>query len=402
MKVLCVHPNFPGQFRHIAAHIAKDRKSDVRYICNPTPLRMEGIKQYFVTFDAKSNPRTHRYLQSFEHAVRRGQAVWRTCEQLKKKGFYPDVIYAHPGWGDSLFLKDSFPNAKLINYSEFYYRPFGADVHFDPDAPVNPDTVARIRIKNSHLLHALEAADMNLCPTDWQKQVHPSTFWEKIRVIHEGIDTAICQPDPDAAVTLANGVTLRHGDPVITYCARNLEPYRGFPQFMKAVAEIHRGHPSCQVIVVGGDEVSYGSPHPSGKSYREVMMAECRPDPARIHFLGKVPHAQLRKIFQVSALHLYLTVPFVLSWSMLEAMACGAVVLGSDTAPVREIITPERNGFLTGFFDSKALAEQALQLLTQHRQLDHIRQQARKTIVEKYRLEDCVKRHVALIEDMLK
>ncbi|MBY0444126.1 MAG: glycosyltransferase family 4 protein, partial [Burkholderiales bacterium] len=303
------------------------------------------------------------YVKPLESGVLAGQAVVEVLLDLKKQGFTPDVVIAHPGWGESLFVKDVFPHARLIHYCEWYYAVEGADAGFDPAYPLSLDDRARIRSKNALQLLALEACDLAIAPTNWQKSRFPTEYQNKIEVIHEGIDTSQAKPDLDARFILANGRSLTQQDPVLTYVARNLEPYRGFPQFMRALELVQQQHPTVQTLIVGGDEVSYGSKPKAAANWREKMLAEVNTDPVRTHFLGRLPYQEYLKILQISSAHVYLTYPFVLSWSLLEAMACGCSIIASDTAPVREVIRHGENGMLVDFFDEQLIKEKILMLL---------------------------------------
>lgn len=273
-------------------------------------------------------------------------------------------------------MKEAFPSARLVHFCEYYYQARGADAGFDPEFPLDTNGAASIRSRNAlHLLN-LENCDQAITPTHWQRSVHPAAYREGMRVIHEGIDIAGLGPDPEASLQLPDGRVLKAGQPILTYVARNLEPYRGFHSFMRALPRILAAHPTCQVVVVGGDEVSYGSRPRGAANWRSKLLAENPVDLQRVHFLGKVPYATYKRVLQVSAAHIYLTYPFVLSWSLLEAMASGCLVIGSDTAPVREVIEDGRNGLLVDFFDTERIAEKALAALAEPERFRALRQQA--------------------------
>lgn len=365
MRILIIHQNFPGQFRHVAADWARRPGWQVVGIGRDTAPGMPQLPELkLIRYKPHRgvNPSQHHYLRRMEDAVLHGQAVARILLDLKRQGFTPDAILAHPGWGETLYAKDVFPNARLVHFSEWFYNappPEAleaaarssdrsdwrfADIGFDPEFPVTFDDIARIRSWNAlHLLN-LENCDAAISPTEWQKAQHPRAYLDKIAVAHEGIDTESLAPDPAAQFKLPAGPVLKAGDAVITYVARNLEPYRGFHSFMRALPQIQQRHQTCHTVIVGGDDVSYGGrpKDPKYKNWREKMLAEvgARLDPTRTHFLGKVPYADYKRILQVSAAHAYLTYPFVLSWSMLEALASGCHVVASDTAPVREVLEP--------------------------------------------------------------
>jgi glycosyltransferase involved in cell wall biosynthesis len=321
----------------------------------------------------------------------------RLLLKLKSQDFIPDVIVAHAGWGETLFAKDAFPAAKLIHFSEYYYHASGADVGFDPEFPVSLDDRARIRAKNALQLMNLENCDLAVAPTRWQHSLHPTAYHDKMHVIHEGIDTEVMRPDPLATFTLPDGTVLRVGDPVVTYVARNLEPYRGFHVFMRALPAILARHPGCRILIAGGDGVSYGSAPKDAPNWRTRMLSEVTLDPRRVHFLGQLPYARYRSMLQVSAAHVYLTYPFVLSWSMLEAMACGCLLIASNSAPVREVIRHGENGYLVEFFDGASLSERVLDALRGDTNAGALRQRAVTTVRQSYAADTGTKAYARLL-----
>lgn len=364
MRVLVVHQNFPGQFGHLVSAWAARTGWDVRGLGRHTAPGLTGftgLTRYKLARQGHASQ--HAYLRQMESATLHGQAAARAMLQLRKSGFVPDVIVAHPGWGETLYAKDVFPQARLVHLCEWYYNAEGADLGFDPEFPLSFDDRARIRTWNA--LHTLNLTncDAAVSPTHWQRSRHAQIFQGKIVVQHEGIPFHGLAPDPDATVMTTGGVTLRAGDPVMTYVARNLEPYRGFHVFMRALERIQRAHPTCHALIVGGDGVSYGRRPAGSAHWREHLMKEVALDPARTHFLGRVSHADYVRVLQVSAAHVYLSYPFVLSWSLLEAMACAVPVIGSNTAPVREVIEDAKQGRLVDFFDIQRLSEAVLHSL---------------------------------------
>ena len=411
MKLLFCHQNFPGQYKHIAPTLA--RRPNVEAVAIGEKGNLARIDQNalpaglsLAPYDTPrgASPETHHYIRGFEGHVRRGQAVARTAIALRQQGFVPDLICAHPGWGETLFLKDIFPRTPLLLFAEFFYRATGSDVGFDPEYPVTFDDHCRVRVKNATLILSLEAADWILCPTAWQASQLPTAFTERLSLIHDGIDTGRVRPNPHARLTLARaGHEITPADEVITFVNRNLEPYRGFHVFMRALPEILRRRPKARVVVLGGDEVSYGKAPDDGRTFRQHLLAEMgdRVDISRVHFLGRVPYDQFLQVLQVSAVHVYLTYPFVLSWSMLEAMAAGCLVIGSATPPVTEALEDGKTGLLVDFFDQKGLADRIDQVLDHPDRMQAVRDQARAAIIAKYDLKTiCLPRHLALIETL--
>ena len=288
----------------------------------------------------------------------------------------------------------------LLNYFEFFYRSEGSDVGFGEGRSVSPDERARVRTKNGINLLSLDACDWGLTATRWQWQQYPVEYRGRISIIHEGVDTVRVAPRPDAHVELPDGRTLTRDDEVVTYVARNLEPYRGFPTFMRAVETICHRRPRTHIVIVGGDEISYGSPLPNGEIYRERLLSEVSVDLHRVHFLGRIPYPQFLRLLQVSSVHVYLTYPFVLSWSMLEAMASGCLVIGSATPPVQEVLEDGRNGLLVDFFSPDEIADRVDEVLGHRDHMAELRRRARETILEGYDLAHCLPRQLALIEDL--
>lgn len=400
MKVLFIHPNCPGQYKHIARIMAEDPKNQVVFISKQNTSHIPNITKVEYVVGREPSYETHRYIIGFERAIFQGQEIWRVCNKLKQSGFIPDVICAHPGWGDALFLKDIYPDTPLLNFLEFYYRAFGADVYFDPSEEVDPDELTRIRVKNANNLFNLEACDWGITPTNWQKEVQPKEFQYKISVLHDGIDTTIAAPGDIKTLALPDGTTLQKGQEIVTYVSRNFEPYRGFPIVMRGIEKIIKDRPNAHVLVVGDDGVSYGRNPEGGKTYREQVMEELDLDLSRIHFMPKLPYNDFLKVLQYSRAHIYYTVPFVLSWSMLEAMSVGCAIVGSATKPVEEVIEDGVNGLLADFFSPDDLARRVSEILDHPTQMQHIRDAARQTIIDKYALDKVIPLHIQLITEL--
>lgn len=392
MNFLFIHQNFPGQFRHVARELADDETNKVVAIgdivnIKNRPLLHPNIQVFGYESNSRGGKETHHYIRDFEGHIRRGQNVFRLTMELKNKGFHPDVIIVHPGWGEAMFMRDIFPDARHINYFEYYYQGMGGDVGFDPEFPSTMDDQLKARVKNSTQLLSLVSTDQGLSPTQWQKERYPSDFHSKIEVIHEGIDTSYIKPDSDAWIKIGEN-KFTSGDEVVTYVARNLEPYRGFHSFMRSLPKLQALRPDAHILIVGGDEVSYGRRPTNASTYRQQYINELGDsvDWSKVHFLGKLAYADYLKVLQISAVHVYLTYPFVLSWSMLEAMSAGCVLIASATTPVQEVVTDGVNGLLVDFFDIHCLATKIADVLAQPENYFKMREEARKKIVDNYDL----------------
>jgi glycosyltransferase involved in cell wall biosynthesis len=406
MNILFVHQNFPGQYLHLAPALAADPKNQVVALSTRDGVNLPGVGVVRYVIPSAPKAGIHPWLAEQQVKVLRGEAVARAARQLRDQGFRPDVVCAHPGWGEALFLKDVWPDCRLLLFCEFYYRARGSDMGFDPEfgGTQSDDDLCRLRMKNAHHLLSLEAMDRGVAPTRWQQEQFPPEYRPRIEVVFDGIDTAMVSPRPGVTVRLKrDNAALSDADEVITFVARNLEPYRGFHIFMRALPQILRERPKARVIIVGGDEVSYGRRPEQGKTYRSMLLDEVggELDMSRVHFVGRVPYNIFLDVLRISSVHVYLTYPFVLSWSMLEAMSLGCLVVGSDTPPVREVIEHGKNGLLVDFFDAGALAQTVVQAAADRSAHDQIRAAARRTVVDKYDLATiCLPRHVELIRTL--
>ncbi len=395
MDILFIHQNMPGQFGRLARHLAANGHRVV-FITKRGDRDIPGVRR--ITYAPHRQPAggVHHYIQGLEQGILNGQEVQRACLNLRREGFDPALVVAHPGWGESLFVKDVFARPQIV-YAEYYYSASGADADFDSAEPPPLDRRNLLRVRNATMLLALEAADRGWSPTGWQRSRFPDFLQPHIETIFDGIDTEVVKPDASARLTLPNGCTLTRNDEVITYAARNLEPYRGFPVFMRALKQVLAARPQAQVVIAGGDEVSYGKPPEGGGTWREHMMAETGLPADRVHFLGHLPYDAYMRVLQVSALHVYLTYPFVLSWSFMEALAAGCRILASDTAPVQEMVSNGGNGWLTGFFDHDALAGRMTALLTSGDD-ETMRTAARASILGRYDAATCLNRQLDMFE----
>jgi glycosyltransferase involved in cell wall biosynthesis len=382
MRYLFVHQNFPGQYGRLAAHYAAQPGNQVVAIGEKANLlrrqQIARVKLLGYEFQAQG-------ADSLQRAVHRGKRVATAAAVLRRSGFIPDVIFAHIGWGEAIFLKDVFPESRLLLYGEFFYRSRDGDMGFDPEYPATAEKILRLRVMNAPLLMALDAADWTMAPTRWQWRQFPAAYRQRMSVVHDGIDTDLVTPgEPE--------------EELITYVARNLEPYRGFHVFMRAIPEIQKRRPKARIVIVGGDEVSYSPRLPKDETYRARLMKEMgdRIDYSKVRFLGRIPYNDYLSILRRSSVHVYLTSPFVLSWSLLEAMSAGCLVVGSRTPPVQEVIRDGENGLLTDFFSAEQIAERIDFALSGD--FREVRERARRVVVEHYDLKRiCLPAQLALV-----
>ncbi|WP_446354453.1 glycosyltransferase [Coleofasciculus sp. G2-EDA-02] len=399
MRILFLHPNFPAQFRHVAAALAKDSRHQVVFGTTRRQGGLPGVQKAVYRPSREARQETHHYIRPLETAALQGQAVYRLAEQLKRRGFVPDIVYGHSGWGPTLFIKDSFPTAQLLGYFEWFYHAHGSDADFDPREPLTADDEARIRLKNAPILIDLYSCDRGLCPTDWQYQQFPPEYRSKLTVLHDGIDTEFFCPKPGAKLVLPRiNLDLSQVNELVTYVARGMEPYRGFPQFMEAVALLQERRKDCHVVIVGENRVAYGKTLPDGQTYKELMLEKFALDQDRIHFTGWLPYPEYLQVLQASCAHVYLTRPFVLSWSMLEALSTGCLVVGSRTAPVTEVIQEGVNGLLADFFSPQEICDRLEEALNHPEKMSAIRAKARETIQQRYNLSQLLPQHLQWIQ----
>ena len=397
MNILFIHQNFPAQFKSLAPALAR-LGHDVRVLVlkKSVALELMGITQIVYAVKKSSTPNLHPWLISFESQIIRGEAVFKAALKLKAEGYTPDAIIAHPGWGESLFVKDVWPRAKLGIYCEFYYQAYGADLGFDTEFIDNDEAdVCRMRIKNLNNMLHFPVADAGISPTYWQALTFPQTLHKKISVIHDGIDTRKVAPDDAANMhikTASETLILKKSDELITFVNRNLEPYRGFHIFMRALPDLLKKRPKARVLIVGGNGTSYGPKPKQGGSWRKVLTDEVRvkiseADWSRVHFMGNIPYHHFIPLLQVSTVHIYLTYPFVLSWSLLEAMSAGCAIIASNTKPVQEVIKHNENGRLVDFFDVQGLVHEVCSLLDDPESRARLGVKARAFVVANYDLQ---------------
>jgi len=371
MNILFIHQNFPGQFKHLAPALAAEGHQCVALTLRvKKPLTWNGVRVVPYGLPDRGRQQVHPWLIDLDTKVTRGEACFKAALALRERGFVPDIIVAHPGWGESMFLRDVWPEARIGLYYELFHRADGDHIGFDPEftREGGPQEVPRIRMKNLNNRLHLPLGDLGLSPTRYQADTFPPEFRERISVVHDGVRTDLLRPDAKAALDLPDGGRVTRDDEVITFVNRNLEPYRGYHVFMRALPRLLRERRGARVLIVGGDGVSYGARPPHGQTWKQIFIDEVRAqipdgDWARVHFLGKLPYDRFVTLLAVSRVHVYLTYPFVLSWSLLEAMSIGGAIVASDTAPVREVIADGETGLLTGFFDQDGLIASVCALL---------------------------------------
>ena len=379
MKFLFVHQNFPGQFLHIVRHLLAKNAHDVVFICEPNNNAIPGVRRITYQVPPRQDASVHPNARDFEMGMARAEAVARAARQVKGLGFEPDIIIGHHGWGELLNLSDVWPGAPLLGYHEFYYNLQGQDVGFDAEFPIEVSAHAMIRAKNAINLIALTNPGHGQTPTQFQLDTYPDWAQRSITLLPEGVNLDVCHPDPvRKGVTIA-GIRVKPGEKLVTYVARDLEPYRGFHIMMRAIPALLRERRDVRIVLVGGDGASYGARLSRG-TWRERFLGEFdrSVDVDRIHFPGRLNYPDYLKLLQRSDAHVYLTYPFVASWSLREALACGCAIVASETGPVSEFITHGRNGILTPFLDPAALAEQVSIVLQGGPRVDRMRAAARR------------------------
>ncbi|MEM6588657.1 MAG: glycosyltransferase family 4 protein [Pseudomonadota bacterium] len=409
MKILFIHQNFPGQYKHLSQVLAAQGHE-----CVALTLRVKevttwnGVKLIPYGLADRKSQNTHPWVLDFDTKVTRAHACFSAARNLKEQGFSPDLILAHPGWGESMFLKDVWPDARMGIYCELYhlsdYPHTGFDPEFDRGDP--EEFALRIRMKNLHNHLHFDIADAGISPTAFQADTFPDAFRDRITLCHDGINTKLSSPNPGVTLNLQKHGALSRDDEIITFVNRNLEPYRGYHIFMRALPRLLRERPNATVLIVGGNDVSYGARPPKGQTWKQIFIDEVRgqisdDDWDRVRFLDRIPHGQFTNLLQISRVHVYLTYPFVLSWSLLEAMSCGAAIVASDTEPVREVIRDGETGELVDFFDIDGIVERVSALLEDEDRRITLGQAARTQMVEHYDLRSiCLPRQMDWVKNL--
>ncbi len=401
MKFLFVHQNYPGQFLHITRHLVTANRHELVFITEPNPNEIAGVRKVPYTRPNLDSPDTHIAARELDNGVKRAETVFKTAFGLRHLGYTPDIIIGHHGWGEMLNLRDLWPDSAMLGYFEFYYQFDRADVGFDPEFPADPLDFPRIRAKNAINHIALNLGGAGQTPTEWQLSTYPDWARPKIDLVWEGVDLETCSPDPTVhrKTLKVGGMTIRPADKLVTYVSRDLEPYRGFHIMMRALPDLMRARKDIKVIMIGGDGVSYGAAPRQGGTWREAMIAEVGKDidMDRVVFPGRVPYSTYLATLRRSDAHVYLTYPFVASWSLREALAIGCPVIGGDTETVREFITHGENGLLTPFLEPRTLARAILGLIEDKGLTRKLRANARAYAERRLAMADYLASYCALI-----
>lgn len=397
MNVLFLHKTFPGQFKHIVSELAKNSENTIYFITQDNSVQIQNVNKIVYKPKLEISKNCNPYLPPYEESVIQNQSGANAALKLKNQGFKPDIIIGHT-MGPTMFMKDIFPNVQLLCYFEWFYNLQNSDADFGGTI-LDENTKAKLRCKNSDILVNLYSCDAGVCPTNWQKSQFPKEFQQKIKIIHDGIDADYFKPDSSAKFKI-NDLELTKKDEIITYATRGMEPYRGFPIFMMAIEKLLKKRPNAHVIIAGNDEVYYGQKL-TDTTYKKMMIKQLDLDLSRVHFVGTLPIDEYRNLLQISSAHVYLTFPFVLSWSLLEAMSCGCSVIASGTKPVTEVMTDNHNGLLFDFYNVNQLVEKVEYALDNKIKIEAIKNNARKSIIENYDLKTILLKQVEYIKSLI-
>lgn len=399
MNILFLHRNFPAQFRYLIKELVKNKENKIVFITNNDSHKIPGVMKIQYRLKREVPENCHRYLRFYEEAIIHAQAAAEAAIQLRNSGFIPDIIYGHT-WGQTLFMKDIFPEVPLLCYFEWFYNSVGADMGFDGEV-LSVDKLAKLRSKNAHLLIDLYTCDAGICPTKFQKKQFPKEFDDKLKVIYDGVDTDYCKPNENAVFKIDNkDLVFTSKDEVVTYATRGLEAYRGFPEFMQAVERLQKRRKNLHVIIAGEDRVCYG-PKLADTTYKKLMLQKLDLDLDRIHFVGKLPFARYVNLLQISSAHVYLTYPFVVSWSLFDAMSCACPIVASATEPVMEFVENNKSGLLFDFYNIDEQVEKIEYALNNREKMASIRANARNVIVENYSLSKMIPQHLEYIDSII-
>lgn len=392
MRVLFLHHTFPGPFRYLAARLGASPDNEVVFVSERSrrDVRIPGVRHVTVA-GVQPAAVQDRAEREMVHMIRSGARFANALLCLQRDGFEPDIVYEHPRWGCSFFVRDVFPAAFHAVYAEWYYTKGANYTFFTHGAPRPAVDFAPSRVRNVCQLNALAECDLAVTSTQWQKEQYPPALGERIRVVHEGIDTAFFSPRRGERFRLED-CDLSSVRELVTFSGRGLEPFRGFPQFFRSLPRLLAARPECHVLIMaserqGGDETLS----------LERLRQEVPVDSRRVHFVGFRPYEEYRMLLRASTVHVYFTAPFALSAGLFESMSCGCLLVSSDTEPVREVVRHGENGFLCDFWDSEQLADMVAELLARAEAMEPVRAAARQRILSAYNLKTQVPQHVKLL-----
>ncbi|MCQ2966143.1 MAG: glycosyltransferase [Alphaproteobacteria bacterium] len=400
MNILFLHRNFPSQFVHLAKALAKNKKNEVYFITNNYDQNLTGVKRFFYQTKREIPENTHKYVKFYEDSIIHGQAAAEVAIRLKRQGFKPNIIYGH-SWGLPMYMKDIFPDVPLLCYFEWFYNSTSGDFGFDKNRIIHVDDLAKLRSWNAPFLVDLYSCDAGISPTKFQKSQIPKEFQSKVKVLHDGIDTDFYAPDQNAKFVIKDeNLTFTKNDEVVTYGTRGMEAYRGFPEFMKALNILLKKRPKLHAIIAGEDRVVYG-PKLKGTTYKTLMLEQLDLDLKRVHFVGHLPPAEYAKLLQISSAHVYLTYPFVCSWSLTDAMSSACPLIASSTPSITEFVEDKKDGLLFDFFNFEEQAEKIEYALDHPNEMKILGKNARNKILQKYSVKKLLPKHLAYLESII-
>lgn len=403
MNIFILHPSYPGQYLHLGPYLGRNPENRVYFISKENSLNAHLENSTLILYDHCSKPTKEwidncGLLQPAAEAVIEGQMVTHAMEFVAEEhNVKPDIIIGHTGWGSTLFCKDLYPNVPIIGFFEWYYNVEHSDIFWWPnEVPTMADRV-NIRCRNAHHLLNLEVCDVAVSPTIWQREQFPERYKSDIKVLHEGINTDFCSPMPGKRKQglILQDLNFSADTPIITYVSRGFEEYRGFPQFMDAIRLVLNEKKDVHVIVAGIDRICYGK-QLEDTTYLKKEEKKGYPKD-RVHFVGLLNRGDYQQMMRASSCHVYLTRPFILSWSLLEAMSFALPVVGSRTPPVEEVMEDEVNGKLADFRSPYHIAQKICEVLDNPNNSEKLGIAARKTVIERFELYKCMRKYEDLI-----
>ena len=393
MHVLFAHKSFPAQFGQIMTHLVTEHGAECTFVSEKSTKTISAdVRRIEFKPRRVASMGTSYFGRSHETQMWRSQGIVESLAE--QPDLRPDLVVAHSGFFTSAFFRELY-DCPIVNLFEYYYHPTESDCDFRSDLfSRNIIQDMQTRVRNSVFLLDLENCDFGYCPTDWQRSLFPEEFQSKLTTAHDGIDTNYWRPatSGSAIQRIRESLEIPNNMKVVTYVTRGFESMRGFDIFMKFAKRLCDSRVDVVVLVVGSDHVCYGADRQitDGLSFKDWVLQQDDYDLNRIRFLGHVPSDTVRDVYQISDLHVYLTAPFIVSWSPLEAMSSGCLMLGSDTQPVQEVVGHGENGLLSDFFDVDRMVDQARCCLDEPHTFRPLRAAARQTIKQRFSLEACL------------